>query len=280
MKSINIKNNLSKLLFVLLLVVFLIFILIPIYWCLVTSFKPSAEITSKLVTFWPAQFTVENYINAWNGSGFSGYFKNSLFIAVFGDLFIIIISILTGYALARFKFRFKKAFLLILLCTQFIPGAMLITPLFIIFKNIGMLNNLFALALVNTTFHFPFNSILMSGFISGIDYTIEEAAQIDGCDRLKAIWHVLLPILRPGIATIAAYGFISCWNEFLFSFMFISKQNKLTLPVGLKNLVGEFSINYGQLAAGAIIAVVPVLILFSYVQKNLVGGLSSGAIKG
>ena len=129
-------------------------------------------------------------------------------------------------------------------------------------------------------FHFPFNSILMRGFISGIDYTIEEAAQIDGCSRLGAIRHVLLPILKPGIATIAAYGFISCWNEFLFSFMFISKQAKLTLPVGLKSLVGEFSINYGQLAAGAIIAVVPTLILFSYVQKNLVGGLSSGAVKG
>lgn len=175
---------------------------------------------------------------------------------------------------------FVDAFMLILLCTQFIPGAMLITPIFIIFKNLNMLNSLFALVLINTTFHFPFNSILMRGFIGSIDYTIEEAAQIDGCSRLGAIWHVLLPVLKPGIATIAAYGFISCWNEFLFSFMFISKQNKLTLPVGLKNLVGEFSINYGQLAAGAIIAVLPTLILFSYVQKNLVGGLSSGAVKG
>ena len=170
--------------------------------------------------------------------------------------------------------------MLVLLCTQFIPGAMMITPIFIIFKNLGMLNSLFSLVLVNTTFQFPFNSILMRGFIEGIDYTIEEAAQIDGCSRLGAIWHVLLPVLKPGIATIAAYGFISCWNEFLFSFMFINKQAKLTLPVGLKSLVGEFSINYGQLAAGAIIAVVPTLILFSYVQKNLVGGLSSGAVKG
>ena len=91
---------------------------------------------------------------------------------------------------------------------------------------------------------------------------------------------VLLPILKPGIATVAAYSFISCWNEFLFTFMFISKQNLLTLPVGLKNMVGEYTINYGQLAAGAIIAVIPTLILFSFVQKNLVGGLSAGAVKG
>ena len=261
---------LSRFLFVTALLVILILILFPIYWCFATSFKPSAEITSKIVTYWPKTFTFQNYVEAWTRSGFSVYFKNSLFIAVFGVVFIVILSILTGYALARFKFKGKNAFMLILLCTQFIPGAMLITPIFIIFKNLNMLNSLFALVLINTTFHFPFNSILMRGFIGSIDYTIEEAAQIDGCSRLGAIWHVLLPVLKPGIATIAAYGFISCWNEFLFSFMFISKQNKLTLPVGLKNLVGEFSINYGQLAVGAIIAVLPTLILFSYVQKNLV----------
>ena len=259
---------------------FLVFILLPIYWCLVTSFKPSAEITSKEVTYFPKDFTFLNYVEAWTKSGFSTYFKNSLFISVFGVIFVVILSVLTGYALSRFKFKGKNAFMLVLLCTQFIPGAMLITPIFIIFKNLNMLNSLFALVLVNTTFHFPFNSILMRGFVGGIDYTIEEAAQIDGCSRLGAIWHVLLPVLKPGIATIAAYGFISCWNEFLFSFMFINKQAKLTLPVGLKSLVGEFSINYGQLAAGAVIAVVPTLILFSYVQKNLVGGLSSGAVKG
>lgn len=274
------KKFLKKVAFAVALLLFFIFIIFPIYWCVATSFKPSAEITSKEVTYWPATFTFQNYVEAWLRSGFSTYFKNSLFISVFGVAFIVSLSILTGYALARFKFKGKNAFMLILLCTQFIPGAMLITPIFIIFKNLKMLNSLFALVLVNATFHFPFNSILMRGFVGGIDYTIEEAAQIDGCSRIGAIWHVLLPVLKPGIATIAAYGFISCWNEFLFSFMFISKQSKLTLPVGLKSLVGEFSINYGQLAAGAIIAVVPTLILFSYVQKNLVGGLSSGAVKG
>ena len=280
MKGYKMKKIAGKIGFAAALLVFLVFILLPIYWCFVTSFKPSAEITSKAVTYWPEGFTFLNYVEAWTKSGFRIYFKNSLFIAVFGVAFIVMLSILTGYALARFQFKGKNGFMLILLCTQFIPGAMLITPIFIIFKNLNMLNSLFALVLVNTTFHFPFNSILMRGFVSGIDYTIEEAAQIDGCSRIGAIWHVLIPVLKPGIATIAAYGFISCWNEFLFSFMFISKQGKLTLPVGLKNLVGEFSINYGQLAAGAVIAVVPTLILFSYVQKNLVGGLSSGAVKG
>lgn len=280
LKREKIKKVICKILFVVSLLAILFFILLPIYWCFATAFKPSSEITSKVVTLWPKKFTFDNFVSAWTKSGFSTYFNNSLFIAVIGDFFIVVISVLTGYALARFRFKGKNVFLLILLCTQFIPGAMLITPVFIIFKNLKMLNNLFALVLINTTFHFPFNAILMRGFISGIDYTIEEAAQIDGCSRLKAIRCVLLPLLKPSIVTIAAYGFISCWNEFLFSFMLLSKQKLLTLPVGLKNLVGEFSINYGQLAAGAVIAVVPTLILFSYVQKNLVGGLSTGAVKG
>lgn len=280
MKGGNTKKYLSKCLLTGSRFAILLFILFPIYWCLVTSFKPSAEITSKNLTYLPAVFTFNNYVEAWTKSGFATYFYNSLFIAALGTVLIVVLSILTGYALARFRFKGKNVFLLILLCTQFIPGAMLITPIFIIFKNLNLLNSLFALVLINATFNFPFNTILMRGFIGSIDYAIEEAAQIDGCSRLGAIWHALIPVLRPGIATIAAYGFISCWNEFLFAFMFISKRDKLTLPVGLKNLVGEFSVNYGQLAAGAIIAVIPTLILFSYVQKNLVSGLSSGAVKG
>lgn len=278
------KNSSSQerkgVLFYILLIIFLGFILLPIYWCLVTSFKPGTQITSKNVSFWPVSFTIENYITAWTKSGFSTYFLNSFFIAFCGTLIIVVASIFAGYALARFKFKGKKAFMIVLLCTQFIPGAMLITPMFIIFKNIGLLNNLFAIVLINVTFSVPFNTILMQGFVGGIDYTIEEAAQIDGCSRIGGIVRILLPVLKPGIATVAAYGFISCWNEFIFTFMFISKQQKLTLPVGLKNLVGEYSINYGQLAAGAIIAVLPTLILFCFVQKNLVGGLSSGAVKG
>lgn len=276
----SLKQISSRALFAATLLLILAFIILPIYWCLVTSFKPTTEINARDITYWPAEFTFDNYIEAWTKSGFSTYFSNSLFVAVFGTIGIVVISVLTGYALARFKFRGKNAFMLILLCTQFIPGAMMITPTFIIFQKMHLLNNLFALVLINITFQFPFNTILMRGFIASIDYSIEEAAQIDGCSRIGAIWRALLPVLKPGIATIAAYGFISCWNEFLFAFMFISKRELLTLPVGLKNLVGEFSINYGQLAAGAIIAVIPTLILFSYVQKNLVSGLSSGAVKG
>lgn len=280
MDFLKARKIISRAGFIAALILFAIFILIPIYWCIVMSFKPTAEILSKDVTYWPVEFTLQNYVDAWTASRFSVYFKNSMIIAVVSDVVIIIVAIVTGYCLARFKFKGKSIFMLLLLCSQFIPHAMLVTPMFLIFKNLGLLNNLFGLVLVNATFQIPFNSILMRGFVGGIDYSLEEAAHIDGCGKLAAIWHVTIPLLRPGIATVAAYGFVSCWNEFLFSFMFISKQGKLTLPIALKSMIGEYSINYGQLAAGAVIAVLPALLLFSFAQKYLVSGMTSGAVKG
>lgn len=259
---------------------FLVFVVFPLYWIFVTSVKPEAEITSNAITYWPRAFTFDNFTNAWKNAGFSVYFKNSLVVAGVGIGLIVCISILTGYSLARFKFKGKPVVLLILLCTQFIPGAMLLTPMFILFKQFGMLNNLLALAFINTTFQIPFNSILMSGFIGGIDYGIEEAAQIDGCSRMGALIRVVFPLLKPGIVTVAAYSFIACWNEFLFAYMFTSRQNKYTLSVGLKSLMGEYAINYGQLAAGAVLAVIPVAILFTVMQKHLIAGIGAGAVKG
>ena len=280
MKKFSAKKAFFKALFILVLLVFLVFICVPIYWCFVTSTKKMSEIFSPKISFWPKDFTWGNYADAWVQSGFSIYFKNSLFIAVFGVLGIVFVSIMTGYALDRFKFKFKNTFMLILLCTQFIPGAMLLTPMFLIFKQLKLLDNLWALVLVNITFRFPYDAVMMRSFIHGIDYTIEEAAQIDGCSQVGTIIRILLPLLKPGIATVAAYAFISCWNEFLYSFMFISTPKKLTLPVGLKMLIGEFTVKYGTLAAGAIIAVLPTMLLFSYVQKHLVGGIAAGAVKG
>lgn len=276
-----VKRRIRTLVFLILpLSLFLLFVVFPLYWIFVTSVKPESEITSKVITYWPAEFTFDNFINAWRNAGFSVYFANSLVVAVVGIFLIVTISILTGYSLSRFKFKGKTVVLLILLCTQFIPGAMLLTPMFILFKQFGMLNNLLALAFINTTFQIPFNAILMSGFIGGIDYGIEEAAQIDGCSRMGALVRVVFPLLKPGIVTVAAYSFIACWNEFLFAYMLTSKQAKYTLSVGLKSLMGEYAINYGQLAAGAVLAVIPVAILFMIMQKHLIAGIGAGAVKG
>lgn len=258
----------------------MLFTLLPIYWAVVTSLKPEADITKIPIKYWPEQITFDNYIVAWNNVGFSLFFKNSMFVSVITVAIVLVCSLLVGYAISRYKFRGKNAFLIVLLCTQFVPGAMLLIPLFMIFKSLGLTSNLFSLILTYTTFQLPFNSILMSGFITNIPEQLEEAAMVDGCSRLKAVFVVILPILLPGVVATTVFTFISAWNEFLFALMFVSKPAFFTLPVGLRYMQGEFDIHYGALAAGSLISLLPAVILFGIVQKYLVQGMSAGAVKG
>lgn len=256
------------------------FTLFPLYWALVTSLKQEGEITRLPIRYWPELVTFENYIVAWNNVGFSVFFKNSVFVSAMTVIIVLVCSVLVGYAISRFTFKGKTSFMIMLLCTQFVPGAMLLIPLFMIFKQLGLTSNLLALIITYSTFQLPFNSLLMSGFISNIPEALEEAAMVDGCSRLKAIFLIIFPILLPGIVATTVFTFINAWNEFLFALMFISKPALFTLPVGLRYMQGEFDIHYGALAAGSLISLLPAVILFAFVQKYLVQGMGSGAVKG
>ncbi len=259
---------------------FMLFFLLPLYWTLATALKREGDILKRPIAYWPSPLTFDNFTFAWQNVGFSTYFKNSLFVAGFTVAFVLVISIFTGYALSRFKFRGKAGFMILLLCTQFVPSAMLLIPLFIMLKNMGLIGNYFSLILTYTTFQLPFNAILMSSFISNVPEQLEEAAMVDGCTRLQSVIYVVLPLLIPGIVATAAFTYIYAWNEFLFSLMFISKHTMFTIPVGLNSMMGEYNINYGALAAGSMIALLPAVILFMYVQKFLVQGITDGAVKG
>ncbi|MCR8636498.1 MULTISPECIES: carbohydrate ABC transporter permease [Paenibacillus] len=258
----------------------MIFTLFPLFWALVTAFKRESDITKLPIQYLPLPATFNNFLIAWNNVGFSKYFVNSLIVAALTVMIVLVCSILVGYAISRFKFKGKKLFMLLLLCTQFIPGAMLLIPMFEIFRALHLTSNLMALVIINSTFQLPFNAILMSGFISNIPEQLEEAAMVDGCSRLKSVFLVIFPILMPGIVATMVYTFIGSWNEFLFALMLISKKALFTLPVGLRYMQGEYDIQYGALAAGSVIALLPAAILFAYVQKFLVQGISAGAVKG
>ena len=262
------------------LTLMLLFILFPFYWCINTSLKSQKEIVSRTVNYWPASASFDNYVRAWKNVGFSKYFLNSVIIAVTVMLCIIIIAILMAYAMTRFKFKGKPAVLLLLLCTQFLPKAMLLVPLFNTFKALQLINSQAALVISYIAFQLPFNVVLMTGFLADIPYEIEEAAMIDGCNRLQAIARVILPILVPAIVAVGAFSFIDAWKEFLFALMFINDPNRMTIPVGLSYMLGEYGVEYATLAAGCLIAVIPPVLLFSYIQKYLVQGLSAGAVKG
>lgn len=257
-----------------------LFIAFPLYWTLVTAFKTEAEVVSRDISYFPAQLTVDNFVTVWKSVGFSVYFRNSMLVSVITVLICLVFSTMVGYALSRFRFRGRKAFLLLLLGTQFIPGAMLLIPLFMIFKSLGLTGQLSSLIITYVTFNLPFSSILMSGFVSNIPQQLEEAAMVDGCSRLSAIVHVIFPLLVPGIVATSVFAFIDAWNDFLFALMFISKNANFTIPVGLSYMIGEFNIAYGALAAGSVIALLPTVIFFGFIQKYLVSGIMSGSVKG
>lgn len=277
---INTTGRMNKTLFFYLpLSLMFMWTIFPIYWTINTAFKNEGDIMKRPLEYLPAAPTVENFVVAWNNVGFATFFKNSLIIGVITVLIVIVLSTLSGYALSRYKFKGKRAFLLMLLCTQFIPRAMLIIPLFIIFKNMGLISNPLSLIITYTAVEIPFTTILMSGFISNIPRDLEEAAAMDGCNKLQSLRFVMFPLLLPGIVATGVFTFIYTWNEFLLALMLTNQQSKFTLPVGLSFMMGEFNVNYGALAAGSVIALIPAIILFSYAQKHLVSGMG-GAVKG
>lgn len=261
------------------LVIFLSFIILPFVWTGIMSLKREGDILKKPIKYIPDPATFDNFISAWNRVGFSQYFLNSFLIAISVVSILIVFSILVGYPLSRFQFKGKNAFLLLLLCTQFLPHAMLLIPLFMTFRFLHLINSPVSLVLTYLAFQLPFNSILMTGFMSNVPIEIEEAAMIDGCGRIKSLFRVILPILLPGVVAAGSFAFISSWKEFLFALMFINDPKKMTIPVGLSYMMGQYNVDYGSLAAGSIIAIIPPILLFAYVQKYLVHGMA-GAVKG
>ncbi len=277
---LNVKKRSNKILFFYLpLTLMLTWTIFPIYWTINTALKSEGDIMKRPLEYFPSAPTIENFVMAWNNVGFATFFKNSLVVGISTVLVVIVLSILSGYALSRYQFKGKRSFLLMLLSTQFIPRAMLIIPLFIIFKNLGLISHPLSLIITYTAVEIPFTTILMSGFISNIPKELEEAAAVDGCTKLQAIRYVLLPLALPGIVATGVFTFIYTWNEFLLALMLTNEQTRFTLPVGLSFMMGEFNVNYGALAAGSVIALVPAVILFAYAQKHLVSGMG-GAVKG
>ncbi|MEU6037564.1 carbohydrate ABC transporter permease [Actinomadura sp. NPDC047616] len=254
---------------------YLAFTLVPFYWMLLYAFRPAGR-----TGFLPWPLTFEHFTTVWNSVGFGVYFQNSLKVGVVALLTTTVIALAGGYALARYRFRGKTLFMVAMLCTQFIPGAMMLIPLFEIFRELRLVNSLWSLVIAETVFQLPLSLILISGFVRNVPVELEEAAWVDGCSRLRGFFTVVLPLLRPGLVAVGSFAFIHSWNNFLFALMFLSQQEKYTVPVGLNYMIGEYGADFGALAAGGVVAALPVVLVFAVIQRYLVQGLSAGAVKG
>ncbi|MDT3723669.1 carbohydrate ABC transporter permease [Streptomyces sp. DSM 41972] len=255
--------------------IYLVFTLVPFYWILLFALRPAGS--TSLVP-WP--MTTAHFEKVWTDRGFGTFFQNSVLVGVATLVMTTLVALAGGYALARFDFRIKRGFMLALLCSQFVPGALLLVPLFEIFAELQMINSLGSVIIAETVFQLPLSMILLSNFIKNVPYSLEEAAWVDGCNRFRAFRVVVLPLLRPGLIAVGSFAFVHSWNHFLFALMFLNNQEKQTVPVGLNTLMSADSVDLGALAAGGIIAAVPVVIVFAFIQKWLITGFSAGAVKG
>lgn len=262
------------------LAVFIVITLAPFYWILVTSLKTSTEVFARPITYWPKALTFDNYRYLFMDLGFDGYFMNSLIVSISVTCIVSILALIGGYAMSRYRFKGKGLVYVLLLFTQMFPAVVLMIPLFETMNKLRLINTLLSLIITCSVTNLPFCLFMMMGYYNSIPRSLEEAAQVDGCSLLGAVFRVLLPTMRPSIVATGAYAFINSWNVFIYATAFITKKTKYTIPLALNIFQGEFNTNYSGLAAGCVVALIPVLVIFAFIQKNLAGGATSGAVKG
>jgi multiple sugar transport system permease protein len=247
----------------------------------ITSLKTNPEIiNAQKITYFPEVFTLENYISLFNMLDYSSYLYNSTIVTMLTSICVVILSILGGYGLARFKFKGKEGMLLFFLITQMIPSILVIIPLYIMFSKAGLINTRFSLFVFYMITNLPFCVITMRSFFERIPYVLEEAAYVDGCNKVQTLTKIILPVMFPGIVAVFVFAFIGAWNELIAGTIFINTPDMWTIPVGLKSLIGKYNVQWGALMAGGVLALLPTGIMFIFVQKYVVEGLTSGAVKG
>ena len=268
---------------IILTIIVCMFALFPFIWMISTSLKTNAEIYSVNPSFIPKDSTMSGYVNMFTTETATFDFKqwaaNSVFVAFFTTAFSMIIAVLGGYGISRYRFKGRGALTYIVLTTQVLPGSLLMIPLYIIMSNFGLLDTKTGLMLAYVTFTVPFCTWMMKGFFDSIPVSLEEAAKVDGAGTLRCFFTVVLPLTVPGLVSTGLFAFINGWNEYLFASSFMQSYSNWTLPVGIASFKGQYATDWGTLMAGSVLITIPVVILFLCLQKHLVGGMTAGAVK-
>ncbi|RSD11858.1 ABC transporter permease [Amycolatopsis eburnea] len=256
------------------------FVLAPLYWVTVTAFKSDDQIVARTDDLWPTPWTTEQFTNLFTGRAFGTWYVNTILVSVASTVIALVCAALAGYALARLKFRGSESFTVTILLTYVMPGALLFIPLYQLMSGIGLNDSLWSLVLAYPTFTLPFATWLLVGYFKSIPADLEEAALVDGCTRFGAFRRIVLPLAKPGLLAVALFTLTNAWNEFLFAFVFITKDDYKTLPVGMQSMIFGDVVPQGQLAAASLLISVPVVLMYGFGQRFLTEGLTAGAVKG
>lgn len=264
-----------------LIILSVIILAFPLYWMVVTALTTRSALLDNIsVLPGLGNMTLQNFTKILDAHPILTWFGNSIFVTAFSTVIAIIVSTMAAYSMSRFRYKSTNFLGFFLLVVRMLPETLLVVPLYMMFTNMRLINNYASLIISNITFIIPFSTWMMKGYFDSIPTTLEEAARIDGCSRIQAVRKVIVPLATPGIAATATYSAILGWSEFLFARTFITRPDKWTITVGISSLMGEYTIIWGEVMAAAAISIIPIALVFIFLEKYMVAGVTAGAVKG
>jgi len=275
------RNRIGNTIRYVVLSILALFAFFPMYWIAQTGFKEYGEIINlEKVTYWPHEWTLENFRQLFVEFKYFTYVGNTVKVSCITGAIVVALTSLGGYGLARYKFKGKAAVTGIFLLVQIAPVMLSQIPIYAMFSKMGLIGTHTGLTMLFISMSVPFNTVTMRSFFERVPVAIEEAAFVDGCNRVQTLFKIVLPNLKPGLVTVFINGFTLAWNDIITATLFVQTRSKWTVNVGLKSLIGKVSIDWGQLMAGAFLTMIPSIILFIITQKALVSGSPMGSVKG
>ncbi len=254
--------------------------LFPFYWMVNTSLKPQSEVFQSPPTLFSFNWSLAAYGRVLATRAVGRYFWNSAVISVGATLLAVGLSALAAYGFSRFRMRWERPLILVLLFTQMLPGTLLIIPYFQLMAKLQLINTYGALILAYVSFALPFSTWMLIGFFRSIPLELDEAAMVDGCGRLRAFWRVILPLSVPGLVAVGIFTFLLAWNAYVFALVLTTDPKMFPLSVGIANMMGEYQVLWNEMMAAAVLATLPVFILYGFLERYLVQGITAGAVKG
>ncbi|MFX4303266.1 carbohydrate ABC transporter permease [Alicyclobacillus tolerans] len=262
------------------LILFLVAILLPFYWMLVTSVKPDLEISAYPPTLFPHHWTFIHYATAFQQDNFGIYIRNSVIVAICSTFIVLALASMAGFAVARLPIPGKKTVLIALLIISVFPEIAVIAPLYVLLRDVNWLNSYQALIIPYSAFNMPFAVWILRNYFMEVPGALFEAAKMDGASVFQTFYRIFLPLTRPGLFAAAVFTFVASWTEFFMALVFNSSDTMRTIPVGIALFSGQYSEPYGTIFAGSVVSILPIVILVIIFRKWIVSGLTAGAVKG